>query len=364
MGSAQGRAGSGGGGFLSGLFGSSKPLIGLSIGASSTKAVEIKKSGKFWSFKGFESSPVEGSVNEQREIVNPSSVTEAIRDVFSRAKISNKDVCAAVTGSGVIIKTLTLSITNMKELNDQVLWEAEQYIPFDINDVVVDFQVLRKLKDNQVEVIIVAVKKDFLDQYRDAIEKAKLRIGVFDVEVFALQNCFEVNYDPPLNQAVLLADIGAMSTKMVICSEGVPLFTKDSPYGGSLVSLEIQRELKLPSIIDAEALKISGNLPQEVAEIVSRTSHTIGAELKKSLDFYNASSVGPPVSVVFLSGGASRAPGLSQVVAEYVGAPVEFLNPFERVQVNSKKHAPEFLESIAREAVIPIGLALRSGDAR
>ncbi|MBU6153498.1 MAG: type IV pilus assembly protein PilM [Bdellovibrionales bacterium] len=363
MGSAQGRAGRRSG-FLSGLFGSGKSLIGLSIGASSTKAVEIKTKGNGWVFGSFESSPVEGALSDQREIINPSSVTESIRDVFSRAKISNKEVCAAVTGSGVIIKTLTLSITNMKELNDQVIWEAEQYIPFDISDVVVDFQVLRKLKDNQVEVIIVAVKKDFLDQYRSVIESAKLKINVFDVEMFALQNCFEMNYDPPLNQSVLLADIGAMSTKMVICSEGVPLFTKDSPYGGSLVSLEIQRELRLPSIMDAEALKISGNLPQEVAEIVSRTSHTIGAELKKSLDFYNASSVGPPVSVVFLSGGASRASGLVQVVAEYVGTPVDFLNPFERVEANPKRHAPEFLETIAREVVIPMGLAMRSRDSK
>jgi len=361
MASAQGRAGRGGSSFLSGLFGSGS-LVGLSIGASSVKAVEIKKRGKGWSFSSFESSSVEGSLSDQREIINPPAVTVGIRDSVSRARISNKEVCAAITGSGVIIKTLSLTVTDMKELNDQVLWEAEQYIPFDINDVVVDFEVLRKLKDNQVEVIIVAVKKDFLDQYRDAIEDAKLKINVIDVEVFALQNCFEMNYDPPLNQAVMLADIGAMSTKMVICSEGVPLFTKDSPYGGSMVSLEIQRELKLPSVMDAESLKISGNLPQEVAEIVSRTSHTLGSELKKSLDFYNASSVGPPVSVVYLSGGASRASDLIQVVGEYVGVPVEYLNPFERVEANPKKFTPEFLESIAREAVIPIGLAMRSRD--
>jgi len=364
MASAHGRAGRGRSSFLSGIFGSGKSLVGLSIGASSVKAVELKTTGKGWAFSAYESSPVEGALSDQREIINPGVITDAIRDVFSRARISNKEVCAALTGSGVIIKTLSLTVTNMKELQDQVMWEAEQYIPFDINDVVVDFEVLRKLKDNQVEVIIVAVKKDFIDQYRDAIESAKLKISVFDVEVFALQNCYEMNYDPPLNQSVMIADIGAMSMKTVICSEGVPLFTKDSPYGGSMVSLEIQRELKLASVMDAEALKISGNLPQEVAEIVSRTSHTLGSELKKSLDFYNASSMGPPVSVIYLSGGASRAADLLQIAGEYAHLPVEYLNPFERVEVNSKKFTPEFIDSIAREAVIPVGLAMRSRDGK
>ncbi len=365
MASAQGRAGrSGSLGFFSGfsLFGSGKSGVGLSIGASTAKAVEIKKKGKGWEFSSFSSSPVEGALSDQREILNSAVIAEAIRDAFAKAKISNKEICVSIAGSGVIIKTLSVTVANMKELNEQILWEAEQYIPFDINDVVIDYEVLRKLKDNQVEVIIVAVKNDVLDQIRDSVEAAKMKINVIDVEVFALQNCFEMNYDPPMNQAVMIADIGAMSTKVVICAEGIPLFTKDSPYGGGMVTQEIQRELKLPSPMDAEVLKISGNLPQEVGEIVARTSHTLGSELKKSLDFYNASSVGPPVSVVYLSGGASRAPGLPSIISEYVGVPVEFLNPFERVSVNTKKFSPEFLESIASEVVIPMGLAMRSRD--
>ncbi|NDG85958.1 MAG: hypothetical protein EBX52_13095 [Proteobacteria bacterium] len=163
MASAQGRAGrSGSGGFFSGfnLLGSGGSSVGVSIGASSVKVVELKKRGKGWEFLKYESSPIEGALSDQREIVNPIVVTQAIQDAISKAKITGKDVCASVAGSGVIIKTLTITVTNMKELNDQVLWEAEQYIPFDINDVVVDYQVLRKLKDNQVEVIIVAVKND------------------------------------------------------------------------------------------------------------------------------------------------------------------------------------------------------------
>lgn len=365
MASAQGRAGrSGSGGFFSGFnfLGSGGSSVGVSIGASSVKVVEIKKRGKSWEFLKYESAPIEGAISDQREIVNPVAVSQAIRDAWSKAKTGSKEVCSSVAGSGVIIKTLTITVTNMKELNDQVLWEAEQYIPFDINDVAIDFQVLRKLKDNQVEVIIVAVKNDFIDQVRNAIEDAGLKMNVLDVEVFALQNCFEMNYDPPMNSAVLIADIGAMSMKTIVCAEGIPLFTKDSPYGGMMVTQEILNGLKLATQGDAEALKVSGNLPQEVAEIVNRTSHTLGAELKKSIDFYSASSVGPPVSAVYLSGGASLAPGLVETVAEYVGLPVEYLNPFERVRPKGKNFTPEYLASISAEVVVPMGLAMRARE--
>ena len=338
--------------------------MGISIGASSVKVVELKKQGKGWMFSAFASTPIENAFSDQREIINPQAITAAIRDAASQAKVSGKEVCVSVSGSGVIIKTLTITVGDMKELDEQVHYEAMQYMPFEENDVALDYQVIRTLKENQVEVIIVAVKNDVLEQIRDIVEAAKLKISVIDVEVFALQNCFELNYDIPENQSVMLADIGAMSMKTVICAEGVPLFTKDSPYGGAMVTQEIQRELKLPSLMDAEALKVSGNLPQEVAEIVARTSHTIGSELKKSLDFYNASSVGPPVSVLYLSGGASRAPGLPEVIADYVGMPVEFLNPLERVGWNEKKLTGEYLGSISPEAAVPMGLALRSRDKR
>jgi type IV pilus assembly protein PilM len=336
--------------------------VGISIGASCVKVVELKKSGKTWQFSKYGSSPIQGAVSEQREIIDAGAVSRAILDAMAKAGISTKEVCASIAGSGVIIKTLTVTVADMKELNDQVLWEAEQYIPFDINDVAIDYQILRRLKDNQVEVIVVAVKNDGIEQLRNVMEISKLRMTVLDVEVFALQNCFEMNQDPPANLAVMIADIGAMSTKSIICAEGKPLFTKDSPYGGMMVNREIQRELKLATFADAESLKVSGNLPQEVADIVGRTSHTLGAELKKTIDYYNASSVGPPVSVLYLSGGASRAPGLPHVISEYVSIPVEFLNPFERVRPAGKDMNDSFLESIAAEVAVPMGLALRSKD--
>lgn len=362
MASAQGGADRGGSaGFFSALFGSGGSYVGLNIGASNVKVVQLKKRGKGWEFVSFGSSPIEGAISEQREILNPQTVVAAIKDACAKARLTSKEVCTSVGGAGVIIKNITVNVADIKELNDQVLWEAEQYIPFDINDVALDFEITREVTKEQFDVLVVAVKKDLLDQICNAVESAKMKLNVVDVESFALQNCFEVNYDMPSDHAVLIADIGAMGTKTIICSGGNPLFTKDSPYGGMMVSQEIQRELKLPSMLDAEALKTSGNLPQEVSEIIARTSHMLGSELKKSIDFYSASSVGPPVTEVYLSGGTARSPDIQEIIREYVGVPVEFLNPFERIQGGTKA-SPDFLESIARESAVAVGLALRARD--
>jgi type IV pilus assembly protein PilM len=367
MASAQGGAGSNFFARLkSGLnfsFSSGGACVGLSIGASSIKIAELKKKGKSqWSLVHYGSVGISEAFSEQREVVNASVITQAIQEAFLQSKIKSKEVCSSIVGSGVIIKNLNLVVIDMKELNDQVFWEAEQYIPFDISEVVVDFQVIKKSKDNNIEVMLVAVKRDLLDQYVGVIEEAKLQPKIMDVEVFSLQNTFETNYRVSETEAMMLVDVGAMSTKTVICAGGTPLFTKDAPYGGNMVTNEIQRELRLSTPRDAEALKISANLPHEVAEIVARMAHILATELKKSIDFYTASSLGPPVTAVYLSGGASRAPHLSKIVEEYVGVPVVYMNPFEQILTDQKTMTPDYLDSIAQEAVIPIGLAIRAGD--
>jgi type IV pilus assembly protein PilM len=365
MASAQGRAGS----FLARLKGGidlsfvmGKSYVGLSIGASSVKIVELRKKSNSWMMTAYANIPVEEVLSDQREVINATNLTFAIKEALAASKVKAKEVCSSLVGSGVIIKNLTIAVANKKELEDQVYWEAEQYIPFDISDVVIDYQTIRESKTNEFEVVVVAVKNDYMDQYVGVIEESGLQLRVMDVEVFALQNCFESNYTVPPNEAVLIADIGAMSTKVTICADGAPLFTKDAPYGGITVTNEIQRELKLATFVDAESLKTSETLPQEVAEIVSRMCHVLGTELKRSIDFYNASNLGPPVSAVYLSGGGARAQGMIPVVQEYVGVPVQIVNPFERIQGDPKKMSQEFLDSIAPEAVIPIGLAIRARD--
>lgn len=337
--------------------------VGLSIGASCIKAVEMKKNREGWTLEKYAAIELQENAIENREIINTINVIQTIEATLRSAAITSKSICSAVIGSSVIVKTLSIVVEDMKELADQVFWEAEQYIPFDISEVVVDFQVIGKGKEeNQVEVIIVAVKKDYLEQYTGAIESARLSAGVMDAEFFALQNVYELNYPVNTSEAVLLADVGAFSTKIVICSGGVPLLVKDATFGGSMITQEIQRELKLPTLKDAESLKVSQNLPHEVSEIILRLCPVLGAELKKSVDFYTASSLGPPVSAVLLSGGGSRAPHLAKTIEDYTGLPTQFLNPFQTILGDAKTFSQDVLMSIAPEAVIPIGLAMRAGD--
>ncbi|MBC7396136.1 MAG: type IV pilus assembly protein PilM [Bdellovibrionales bacterium] len=366
MASAQGRAGRGFfsriTGDLSFSLGSGGNCVGLSIGASSIKIVEMKKTKDSWNLLNFGSVSLRDAFSEQREIVNGALVVQGIQELLAQTRITSKTICSSIAGSGVIIKNLTIVVTDMKEMNDQVLWEAEQYIPFDISEVVIDYHIIKKGQDNQVEVILVAVKRDLLDQYVTVIEDAKLQPKIMDIEVFALQNTFESNYAVSDTESALLVDVGALSTKTVICSGGIPFFVKDSPYGGEIVTQEIQRELKLPTAMDAEALKTSANLPHEVAEIVARMGHILGTELKKAVDYYTASSLGPPVTAVYLSGGGSRATHLSKTIEEYLNIPVMYLNPFERVLSGSKNLSDEYLQTIGPEVVIPMGLAIRAGD--
>ena len=342
-------------------FSSGSAAIGLSIGASSIKILELKKKKDSWEMEKFAMVPLAQPGGDQRDLVNRVAVSQAIVEAVKKAGITSKEVCSALVGTGLIIKNLTIVVTDMKELQDQVYWEAEQYIPFDISEVVLDFQIINQTKD-QVEVILIAVKKDFLEQYMGVISEAKLTAKIMDAEVFALQNAFEMNYSTSKNEAMLLADVGAASTKIVICSGGIPFFTKDASFGGMMITQEIQRELHLPSMRDAEALKVSGNLPHEVSEVVARTCMILGTELKKAIDFYTASSLGPPIVGILLSGGAARSVHLSKIVEEVTGLPTQTLNPFQKISANEKKYSLDFLSSIGPEAVIPIGLAARGGE--
>lgn len=365
MGSAQGRAG---GSLLSRLtsglnfsFGSGGSAVGLNIGASSVKIVELKKKKNAWILEKYSSVLLPEIASDQREIINPMSIAQAIQQAVKTSGIHSKDVCSSVVGSGLIIKTLSITVGNPKELEEQVFWEAEQYVPFDISEVVVDYQVLSKTKDGQYQVILVAVKKDFLEQYMGVIQDARLVPKVMDAEVFALQNVFECNYNVAKSEAMLLADVGAMSTKIMICAGGTPFLTKDTAFGGTLLTHEIQRDLKLSNVMDAEALKVSGNLPHEVAEVVNRVCQQLGIDLKKTIDFYTASSLGPPIGGILLSGGASRTAELTKIIEENTRLPTQILNPFQMVSARAGM-TEDFLMSIAAEVVMPMGLAIRAGS--
>ena len=349
-------------GLLSGGGGS---LLGLSIGTSSIKAVELTKKGSAWSISNFGMIQLPEDAIVDREVVNTVAIVENIKTLLSQAKIKAKNVCLSLAASSIIIKRLQVEAASESELQDAVFWDAEQYIPFDISDCILDFHKIGKTSDGKFDVLLVAAKKSSLEAYMACVTQAGLNPKIVDIDYFALQNLFEMNYPEAQGGATCIVDIGASSTKIIISSKGTTVFTKDVGMGGKTLTAEIQKQMGV-SFEDAEMLKQGAGTegaPQQVSELMAIMSENLGDEIKRTIDFYAASASDSPVGAVLLTGGGAKIPGLLQVVEQSVGLSTQMLNPFSAIGFDEKKINPDFLTEIAPIAAIPVGLALRSGDA-
>jgi type IV pilus assembly protein PilM len=353
---------------LSGLLsggGGGGTVIGLSIGTSSIKLVELKRSGKSWKLLHFGIVQLGEDTIINREIINQISVVDSIKQLLGQLKLSTKQVCTSLSGTSLIIKRMQVEVPNVRELQEAVFWEAEQYLPFDPSEVVMDYHMLSRAKDNKTDVLLVAVKKAVLDTYMACVEDAGLQPKIVDVDFFALQNLFEINYPANPSEAVAVVDLGASSLKLVVVHDGVPVYTKDAAIGGRMLTAEIQKSLGL-NYNDAESLKTapggSASMPQEVSDLMHIMAENIAGEIKRSLDFYNASSTGAPVSYVLLTGGSAKIENISKMVEDMVGLPTQLLNPFSAITCDPSVFTPDYLNAIAPIAAVPIGLALRAGS--
>jgi type IV pilus assembly protein PilM len=345
------------------LPGGGETAVGLSIGSSSIKLVELKKAGKVWKLLhfGIVQLPEDAIVN--REIANPIVVVDSIKTLTNQIKLRTKNVCTAHPCNAAMIKRMHLEVPKLSELQDTVFWEAEQYLPFEVSDVVMDYQMLSRAKDAKTDVLLVAAKKGVLDSYMGCVNDAGLKPRTVDLDFFALQNLFEANYAQNPQEAVALVDIGASALKVVVLSGGIPVYTKDSAMGGRNITASIQGQLGL-SYADAEVMKTSGQangIPQEVSELMHNMAENFAIEIKRSLDYYNASSTGAPVSYVLLAGGSAKLPGLAKIIEDHAQLPTQLLNPFNSLSYDPSVFTQEYVAAIAPIAAVPIGLALRAG---
>ena len=347
------------------LFGlGAKPVIGLDIGSSAIKLVEAERKRGGWLVRRFSSVALPEDTIVDGEIVNHAAVVEAIKAVMQESGTKNKLVCTSVSGSSVIIKHIAIPKTNPKELEDQVYWEAEQYIPFDMNEISLDFEVVQEdAGDGKMDILLVAAKKDFIEKRLATVKECGLEPEVLDVDALALANVFWENYDMTPDNAVVLVDVGASLTKLNIISQSTTIFTRDVAIGGKNLTQEIQNKLGV-SFQEAEALKIdactTGQIPEEVAPLVAAISENVALEIRRSLDFYAASPTQIPITALYLCGGACRTPGLSNMLNEMLGLPVEFLNPFMKVSLSGDAFTEEYVNAISSAASVPLGLAFRN----
>jgi len=350
-----------------------KNLLGLNIGSSSVKIAELKPTKKGFQLINFGKISLPSEAIVDGALMNASAIVDAITELANSRKIKIKDVATSISGHSVIIKKISLPTMSAEELEESIGWEAEQYIPFDINDVNVDVQILGGQGDEsgQMDVLLVAAKKDMINDYTSVIKEAGFNPCVVDVDAFAIQNMFEINYDLVPGETLVLCDIGASNININVLKNGTTAFTRDIAIGGNQYTEEIQKQINV-SYEEAEALKIGGDVggadseavvPQEVEGIISSVSANLANDIQRSLDFYSATSTEDQISKIYICGGSSKVPGLSKVIEEKVGIPVEILDPFRRIEASEKNFDPAYLRQEAPGAAVAIGLALRKlGD--
>ena len=346
-----------------------KGLVGLDIGSSAVKAVELKASGKSGEHQlvniGLELLSPEAIVDGA--IMDAGSVIDAIQRVFTGQKIKTADVATSVSGNAVIVKKISLPQMSSEELAESIHWEAEQYIPFDIQDVAIDYEVVEGSESGgNMDVLLVAVKKDKISDYTSVISQAAKTPQVVDVDVFALQNCYEVNYGVDPGRVTALLNIGASIMNINIIRGNNSIFNRDIAVGGNQYTDAIQKDLNL-SFDQAEALKRGGHVEgastESVHPIVQAVSDNIVMEVQKTFDFFRATSSEDRIDSIFLSGGTSKIQGLRELLASRFEAGVEIMNPFNAITYNPRDFDPDFIAEVGPQAAIAVGLAVRKvGD--
>ena len=352
------------------LFGKKKGLVGLDIGSSAVKAVELKSGGRGGEEYqllniGLEALPPEAIVDGA--IMDSGAVIDAIQRVFAASKIKTSEVATSVSGNAVIVKKISLPQMSSEELAESIHWEAEQYIPFDIQDVALDYEVIDGGgSGGNMDVLLVAVKKDKISDYTSAISQAGKTCNIVDVDVFALQNCYEINYGIDPGRVIALLNVGASIMNMNIIKGSTSIFNRDIAVGGNKYTDVIQKDLNL-SFDQAEALKrgsrVEGAAPENLHPILQAVSEEIAVEIQKTFDFFRATSSEDRIDRIFLAGGTAKVQGLRDLLADRFEAGVEILNPFNSVTYNPKDFDPDFIAEIGPSAAIAVGLAARrAGD--
>jgi type IV pilus assembly protein PilM len=346
--------------------GKSKLAVGLDIGSASVKLVQLKEKKGGHQLVAFGSAPLPPEAIVDGALMNSSAIVQAIQELLAQQKVKAKEVAIGVRGHSVIIKKISLPRMTQEELDESIQWEAEQYIPFDVKDVNIDTQILTPEADaaGQMDVLLVAAKKDMINDYTSVCAEAGLTATVVDVDAFAVQNAYEANYESSASETVVLINVGAAVSNINVIARGATTFTRDITMGGNAFTEEIQKQLNI-SYDEAEALKVGGQgetdavVPQEVERVIQGVAEQLGGEIQRSLDFYASTSSDGKIGHVYLSGGTARIPALFKVVEGRAAVPVEILNPFRNVEIDNRKFDPAAILAAAPAAAVGVGLALR-----
>jgi type IV pilus assembly protein PilM len=351
-------------------FRKAKAVVGLDIGSSAVKAVELKQAGKAFKVVAFASEPVPPDSIVDGAIIDGAAVSDAIRRLFENKAFKTKEVAASLSGNAVIVKKINLPVMTEAELAESIYWEAEQYIPFDIQDVNIDYQILDAGggadSKGTMDVMLVAAKKEKIADYTGVISQAGRLPVIVDVDAFALQNAYEANYGVDPQAIVVLLNAGASAININIISGDQSVFTRDVSMGGNAYTEAVQKELNLP-FDAAEQLKkgqpVDAVSFDDVRPVLHAMTENVLLEIQKTFDFYKATATSDRIDRILLSGGASRVDGFAEAVAERFAAPVEPFDPFKTIAFDAAKLGLGEADASIPAAAVAVGLALRKvGD--
>jgi len=344
-----------------------KELVGLDIGTSSVKAVYLQRSRTAYKLVKLGIAPIHPETIVDGIILDAASVSNAIRQLFDKHAIAIKDVAFSVSGNSVIIKKIKIPKMKKSELREGITWAAEEHIPYSIEDVNLDFQILREGGPDveEMEVLLVAVKKDTLNAYLAVITAAGLRTAVVDVDAFTIENAFTMSKKVQPDEVVALVNIGGATTNINILHGEISDFTRDSPLGGNRHTESLQKSLGL-SFEQAEALKrgepVDGHSVADAMSAIEMANGELAEEIRRSFDFYHSTTQSDTIRRAVLSGGCALMPELAPYLSRTLELPVDVANPFQRIVVDPKKFDPHYMAFIAPQMTVAVGLALREPE--
>jgi type IV pilus assembly protein PilM len=339
-------------------------VVGLDIGTSAVKVVELKPKGSSYELAGFGIAHVPAGAIQGGEVKQQDAVQQAIRQALVQGGVQATEAVIGVSGGSVIAKRVNLPKMSESELGESIRWEAEQHIPFDIDDVTIDFQILRQ-DGPQLEVMLVAVKKGKVQSYADVVEACGLNVVVVDVDVFALETQYQHNESGQGNEVVALVNVGHETTNTNILQGGVNVYARDIFVGGRQYASTIAQRFDLaPAEAEAIVRGEQGAVSWvEVEPVLDLVSQEIGQEIQRTLDYFGTTAEHERIQRIFLSGGCALIPGLQEFLAGQWGIEVIRANPFKRVEVGAGTDAG-LVEKLAPLAAVATGLAMRYPDDR
>jgi type IV pilus assembly protein PilM len=344
-----------------------KNCIGLDIGSNTIKAVQLKKTRTGYMLQAFGMQPLVPQTIVDGTIMDQGAVVEAIRALWSRLKLRQKEVAIALAGHSVIIKKIAVPAMKPEEIANNLRTEAEHHIPFAKEDVQLDFHIVNPQNSaGQTELLLVAAKREVVQDYLQVVRDANLNPTVVDVAAFATQNAYELNYALDAKETAVIITIGAAISNINIVRGGISLFTRDVTIGGNAFTEEIQKQLAI-SLEEAEAYKTGGAasengvVPQEVVKVMEGVAEVMAGEFQRSLDFFLATTTDANVTRICLAGGTARVAQLQRAIERRSRLPVEAIDAWKKIEIDPSLDQA-YLAAHGSEALISLGLAMRAGD--